>query len=241
MLRFLTALCVVCTLACTAFAQSPSIPEPTLPPSTRTWTLEDLSKAGVALHKQAQDDPTALPRYSISSRSVFGRMTSPGIAEAADLPAGDRLRHTGHAISLYEQILLIYARAHRRHGGFDIELAELSGVLLHASGEMATVLQLMGTPDQEGVLFQAGLGNVFDEMARMVQGVVEMATDPDVLSLAARERLLQYAADESAPIAAVLQAEGRSAVAAQIAATLKRSGEPELGAALRRLQAHYAR
>ena len=234
MLRFLPAFCAAWLAVCAAHAQgtAPSgVPEPVFPPVDRPWTLADVNRAAVVLHKTAQEQPADLPHYSIGSRSLFGRLTAPGVlVDGSARTAEQRLAYHSRVVRLYEQILLIYARTQTRQGGHDVEIAELGSLLLRATNRMAQDLEeiVSEVPEADRAAFSEGETRIRSGLVQMMTGVLEMIGDPDALALNARSRLLVYAVRTGAPIARVLTAEQRADVAAQIDALLQRNDLDEL-------------
>lgn len=238
MLR-LVALLLVSVCAPLATAQHiSSVPPPALPSARLPWSLDDVDEAAATLHALAQERPTALPRYSVSSRSVFGRLTSDGVLESD----GDaQVAHLQHAVRTYEQILLIYARLQHREGGYDVEVAELARVMMRASAALAEAVTAQPVPEGDAAAFQAGVLRVRSGLTEMMRGVVLMAADQDALSLAARERLLLYARRESVAIAPLLPPPDRQALVGELTAAAEGAPSDEIAEAFRSLRDVYTR
>lgn len=212
-----------------------SVPEPSFPPVSQPWSLSDVNRAAVMLHKLAEEQPDALPHYSIGSRSVFGRLTAPALLDAAaEQSAQERLLYHERVVRLYEQIFLIYARQQARQGGFDTDVAELGGFLLLATAHLAEDLGAARNEvaDTSRADFEAGADALTGGMAQTLRGVLQMATDETALSLDARKRLLNFAVRSSPGIARVLTGEQRAALASEIAALHERRELSDLHAEL---------
>lgn len=241
--RLLFLFCAACVVAPLAHAQGTvrsTIVEPAFPPLGRPWVFEDINRAAVVLHRMAQEEPAALPHYSVGSRSLFGRLTAPSVLEGAPGSSAEaRLAHYSRGVRLYEQILLLYARVHARQGDYDVEVAELSGVLLHATAAMARDLDEIRTRARETPM-GAEEASLRESLAGLMNGVLDLIGDPEVLTAGARSRLLLHATRAGGPIAQALTPEGRAAVAARLDALLQRRnlGVPEDD--LRSLRAFYA-
>ncbi len=248
MLRLFAAFALLGTLVGPAAAQitvvapPPSeIAPPTLPSDRLPWSLSDVTQAAVALHRTAQDAPASLPHFTVGSRSVFSRLTAATVLDGTvGLDAPARIEQTQRAVDTYEQILLLYARAQRSVGGYDVEIAELSRMLMRASARLAADVGTLPAPEGEAEAFGAGVARVRSGLAEMLRGVVAMAADADVLSEPARERLLRYAAAESRTLAPLLPENLRVALAGEIAAAADAASSPAIATGFRSLGSAYA-
>ncbi len=243
--RLLTLFVLTCSTACCLYAQSDppaAFPAPALPSITTAWSLAEARQAAVALHRTAEMEPAALPHYSVSSHSVFGRLTAPGIARAdTALAPGEGLRYLSEVVRTYEPILGAYARVQAARGGYDVEVAELSGLLLRATANLARGLAVArpAPSDTGAAAWAAGEKAVAAGLAQTVGGVLEMAGDARALSAEARRRLVLYLLRAGPDIAPVLAPGDRAALAAHLDALAGRRDLPELQDDLRRLRALF--
>lgn len=207
-----------------------------MPAPDRTWGPDDYQRALAVLSQLGSKDPSLLPRFgSESSGVVFERLAARenlSILTVESFPIETRLNLGMELQAAAKSVLMVYLTPASQNVVFDDELAELMGLLLAVTADLADSLEefrdLLPPDDPKMEVRLQGFERMRSATSEMVAGVLTSVSERETYRTPARRRLSLHVL-ESVPRLAVHQTDlQRQEIAGRLAALIQEDLDPTI-------------